>query len=176
MSAVEAMFRMRAVESPPDASGVRRIWHRGRRGAELVTLVDAQGQIVQHDLTLFDDVVRWDRDRGFRHSRVEPGSIDGPADRFGQAGDELLARFRDAVENYSGTDRFIQHLRELLRGSAKGLLRGEGPPRSPAKQGAVAVAEPVKSGDSKASQPWLLVVLVVAGVLMSLGLVALWWS
>ena len=170
------MFRMRAVESPPDASGVRRIWHRGRRGAELVTLVDAQGQVVQHDLTLFDDVVRWDRDRGFRHTRVEPGSVDGPADLFGRAGDELLARFRDAVETYSGTDRFIQHLREQLRGSATGLLPSEAPPGSPARQETVAVVEPVKPRDSKSMQPWLLVVLLVAGVLMSLGLVALWWS
>lgn len=170
------MFRMRAVESPPDASGVRRIWHRGRRGAELVTVVDAQGQIVRHDLTLFDDVVRWDKDRGFRHTRVEPGTVDGPHDHFGRAGDELLARFRDAVETYSGSDRFIQHLREQLKGSAQGILPGEGSPGVPAQQGTVAIVEPVKPRDSKSSQSWLLVALVVAGVLMSLGLVALWWS
>jgi hypothetical protein len=113
-SAVDAMFRMRAVESPPDAAGQRRIWHRGA-GAELLTEVDGRWQVLRQELTVFEEeTVRWSRERGF----ASP-----PADALG------------ALERYAGQDRFLQHLRdqasrELQRsqpGTASGPTRTAGP-------------------------------------------------
>ena len=165
------MFRIRAVESPPDAGGVRRIWHRGRRGAELLTLVDARGRVVQQDFTLFDDIVRWHKDLGFRHSRVEPGTPHDAVPRFTRAADEPLAHFRGAVETYSGSDRFIQHLRDQLSGRTDALGTGEAP-RSSAEPEIIAEVEPAK--DSSPRSAWLLLAILTTSLLVGLGLVALW--
>jgi hypothetical protein len=66
IAAMESMYRFRAVESPPDAQGRRTIWHRGAKGAELVSDIDAEGRVVRHELTLFDDRLRWERETGFQ--------------------------------------------------------------------------------------------------------------
>jgi hypothetical protein len=92
--AVDSMFRIRAVESPPDASGSRRIWHRGTSGAELFTEVDGRGKVARQEFTLFEEVLRWDHEHGFQRSAVE------------------LGRVAAVLQPYGGADRFILHLKE----------------------------------------------------------------
>ena len=65
-SAIETMFRVRAVESPPDEQGARTIWHRGRKGADLLTWVDAFGRVTRQELYLFDDCLVWEKTSGVR--------------------------------------------------------------------------------------------------------------
>jgi hypothetical protein len=109
-AAVDSMFRIRAVESPPDANGTRTIWHRGTRGAELVTQVDAAGRVARQDFTLFDELLQWERETGFRSAAVEVGGTDGAPVT------ERLARAATALAGYSGHDRFLLHLRDRLSG------------------------------------------------------------
>lgn len=111
------MFRIRAVESPPDAGGLRKVWHRGARHAELVSEIDETGRVARHEFSLFDDVVIWERGRGFVTgvSTIE-GSTRGAANVAMDltADAERMGRIAAALEPYGGRDRIIQHLRELV--------------------------------------------------------------
>lgn len=128
IAAVESMYRIRAVESPPDAQGRRTIWHRGAKGAELVSEVDEEGRVVRHELTLFDDHLCWERDKGFQGTGVvkEGGSAAMPASATLEAppGSDpttpLLERAAGALQGYRGDDRIIAHLRELVMMTMKG--------------------------------------------------------
>lgn len=111
------MFRIRAVESPPDAGGLRTVWHRGARHAELVSEIDVAGHVARHEFSLFDDVVIWERGRGFVTGIAQAeGSTRGAANvAFDLTTDpERVQRIAAALEPYSGRDRIIQHLRELV--------------------------------------------------------------
>lgn len=117
------MFRIRAVESPPDSVGLRKVWHRGARYAELVSEIDQVGRVARHEFSLFDDVVIWERGRGFvtGASQLE-GSTRGAANvAFDLEADaERLIRVGAALQPYSGRDRIIQHLRELVATKQEG--------------------------------------------------------
>ena len=80
-SAIETMFRVRAVESPPDEQGARTIWHRGHKGADMVTWVDAFGRVTRQELYLFDDCLVWEKASGVRtgESQEREGSKLNPA-------------------------------------------------------------------------------------------------
>jgi hypothetical protein len=111
------MFRIRAVESPPDAGGLRKVWHRGARHAELVSEIDDMGRVARHEFSLFDDVVIWERGRGFITGMAQlEGSTRGAANvAFDLAMDtERMQRIATALEPYSGRDRIISHLRDLV--------------------------------------------------------------
>ncbi len=112
------MFRIRAVESPPDLAGIRTIWHRGLKGAELLSEVDASGRVTRQELALFDDVVVWaegklrtgeSTDLGAKRPRPSEGLTfdERPLD-------DRLDRIGRALKQYRGADRFIQHVRDVL--------------------------------------------------------------
>lgn len=116
-AAVDSMFRIRAVESPPDAGGLRKVWHRGARHAELVSEIDQTGRVARHEFSLFDDVVIWERGRGFVTGVAQlEGSTRGAANvAYDLTADtERMTRIAAALEPYGGRDRIIQHLRELV--------------------------------------------------------------
>ncbi len=122
-SAIETMFRVRAVESPPDEQGARTIWHRGSKGADLVTWVDAFGHFTRQELYLFEDCLIWEKATGVRTGASEPmpGSKLNPAPdsiAFDSAADDgRLVRARKALDPYSGMDKFIIHARMLVGGA-----------------------------------------------------------
>ena len=121
-SAIETMFRVRAVESPPDEQGARTIWHRGSKGADLVTWVDAFGRVTRQELYLFDDCLVWEKTSGVRTgaSEAHEGSKLGPSpDSIAfdpGADDSRLGRARQALRFYSGFDKFILHAQQLVGG------------------------------------------------------------
>lgn len=117
------MFRIRAVESPPDAAGLRKVWHRGAKDAELVSEIDRDGHVSRHEFSLFDDVVVWERGRGFVTGSVDTaGSTRGAAKTvFDLTSDsERLARTVQALTSYQGKDRIIGHLRQLVMSATEG--------------------------------------------------------
>lgn len=122
-SAVDSMFRIRAVESPPDAGGLRKVWHRGARHAELVSEIDAAGRVARHEFSLFDDVVVWERGRGFvtGMTQEEASSLGSARVDFDLTADaQRLLRIAQALQRYVGRDRIIQHLRELVESTQEG--------------------------------------------------------
>lgn len=116
-AAVDSMFRIRAVESPPSDQGLRTVWHRGARNAELVSEIDTQGRVARHEFSLFDEVVVWERGRGFVTGQtLAEGSTRGAAKvGFDHAVNTTrISRVLVALQKYEGPDRIIGHLRELV--------------------------------------------------------------
>jgi hypothetical protein len=155
--AVDSMVRMRAVESPPDASGSRRIWHHGASGAELLTEIDARGRVLRQELTMFDEVVRWDRDQGFERAGLAVSAATA-------APGGGLNRAAGALAAYAGQDRFLQHLKDQLAAEVRG---GPAPAAGPPAQGPVG-ARPWTSRLAR-GRP---VALALAGI--ALAAVLLW--
>lgn len=117
------MFRIRAVESPPDPSGLKKVWHRGARHAELVSEIDLTGRVARHEFSLFDDVLVWERGRGFVTGATQvEGSTRGAAKvAFDLTADpERMQRVSAALAPYQGRDRIIHHLRELVVNQKEG--------------------------------------------------------
>ena len=121
-TAIETMFRVRAVESPPDEQGARTIWHRGQKGADLVTWVDAFGRVTRQELYLFDDCLIWEKTSGVRTGEAQQGegSKASPSPdtiAFDQDMDDgRIVRARRALGPYGGADKFILHARQLVGG------------------------------------------------------------
>lgn len=123
-AAVDSMFRIRAVESPPDDQGLRKVWHRGALHAELVSEIDLAGEVARHEFTLFDDVVVWERGKGFSTGESEgESSTRGSATvHYDTTNDPArMSRVASALTPYAGRDRIIQHLRELVLKTQAGV-------------------------------------------------------
>jgi hypothetical protein len=119
-AAAEAMFRLRAVESPMDtATRLRTVWHHGARDAELVSLLDEAGTCVRHELRLLEEVCIWEREVGFSTGARAGGALrrdDSPRA-------EVLERARAVLDRYGGADGVLLHLRQRLRDRHPGPAR-----------------------------------------------------
>ncbi|MFL5319612.1 MAG: hypothetical protein ACJ790_08130 [Myxococcaceae bacterium] len=115
LDALQAMFRVRTTETPPDTNGERMIWHQGARGAYLVTSVDASGRVGSQTLTLFDDQITWDSIDGLQTGSVSNGTgavMDSGRDP------EKVGRVLEAFDYYRGEDRYLLHMHRLLMSAA----------------------------------------------------------
>jgi hypothetical protein len=185
LAAVESMFRIRAVESPPDERGNRTIWHRGRKGAELVSDVDSSGRVTRQELALFDDVIVW------ASGKLRTGQCESSGDRRPRPSEGLswddepqadrLERAVRALKKYRGVDRFVQHLRDVL-----GVSEDAAPPiDAPVTRTAQVVRQERAAAEAArrererraARAKGLGIAAVVVGAVLALGgLVMLWLS
>jgi hypothetical protein len=126
-TAVQALYRVRAVEGPPGDNGQRSVWHMCSQGAELLSLVDLEGRVQRQELTLLDDHYVWTSGEGLRTGRVEPdgGSKANKASPIVHTDPQLvpfrLMRAALALENYEGEDRYILHMKRVLALAREGL-------------------------------------------------------
>lgn len=181
VSAVESMFRIRAVESPPDQFGIRTIWHRGLKGAELVSDVDGTGRVTRQELALFGDVIVWSegqlktgeaRDDSPRRPRPSEELVFDERPR-----DERLDRVSRALKKYRGSDRFIQHVRDVLGVSDDAVL--DNPITRPTvREEAILAKARAREIARQAERRKLLglIGVIVGGLLVALGLLLLWQS
>jgi hypothetical protein len=117
VAAAESMFRIRAVESPPSVAGLRTVWHRGLKGAQLVSEIDDDGHVTRQELWLHDEVMVWVAGV----FRTGAGSPDGKTPKPPESvrwderpSRERLDRFAAALGKYQGSDRIIRHVRDVL--------------------------------------------------------------
>lgn len=168
-TAISSMFRIRAVESPASDKGIRTVWHRGTKDAELISEIDLDGHVVRHEFTLFSDVVIWERGRGLST---------GAASTVARAGDKLeldtgldavrLRRVSDAIRPYNGDDRIIGHLKTLLTGVGNPT---EGRGRVTSNSEALAV--PFPDQHSTPEKPSSRAPLIIGGVIGFLLIIAI---
>jgi hypothetical protein len=126
-AAVQALYRVRAMEGPPGDNGHRSVWHMCAQGAELLSLVDMEGRVQRQELTLLEDHYAWTQGEGLRTGRVEVGggSKANPASAIVHTDPQLvpgrLMRAAMALENYEGEDRYILHIKRVLALAKEGL-------------------------------------------------------
>jgi hypothetical protein len=126
-TAVQALYRVRAVEGPPGDNGQRSVWHMCSQGAELLSMVDLEGRVQRQELTLLDDHYMWTSGEGLRTGRVEHdgGSKANPASAIVRPDSQLvpfrLMRAALALATYEGEDRYILHMKRVLALAREGL-------------------------------------------------------
>jgi len=183
VSAVESMFRVRALESPPDEKGLRTIWHRGLKGAELVSEVDPGGHVTRQELSLFDDVVVWG-EGGLKTgaAAAPPSRRVEPADGLRwdtDGGAERLERIVRALGRYRGSDRYIQHVRDVLGVADDAPVPGDAPisrtRRVVREEAALEEAGRLERDRAAARRSRLGLFGVVIGALLALAGVAMLW-
>lgn len=127
-TAIETMFRIRAVESPPDEHGSRTIWHRGAKGADLITYVDNEGRVSRQELFLFEDYFLFDRGTGLRTgvaldkvgSAGARASGDIAFDQDASLRKKRLEQAALALAPYAGEDKLIGHAKQVVTLAAQG--------------------------------------------------------
>lgn len=188
-SAIETMFRIRAVESPPDEQGSRTIWHRGAKGADLITTVDAEGRVARQELFLFEDYFLFERSTGLKTGVAldllgtsgAHANGDIAFDQDAQLRRTRLEHAAHALAPYDGQDKLIGHVRHVVTRAAegKGVELGD-----PVTRG----AEAVRLDDLKAASQELErrelekrlaaqrrnLALFIGAVLLAAATVALW--
>ncbi|XXF78833.1 hypothetical protein P2318_03465 [Myxococcaceae bacterium GXIMD 01537] len=126
-AAVQALYRVRAVEGPPGDDGQRAVWHLCADGAELLSFVDAQGRVQRQELTLLDEHCVWTSGGGLRTGLIERGQ--GPrvqADAAVVRADPdvvpaRLLRAARALSTYEGEDRYLLHMKRVLALAREGI-------------------------------------------------------
>jgi hypothetical protein len=172
--AVTSMFRVRAVESPPDPSGERTIWHRGAKGADLVTWVDPLGKVTRQELYLFEDCVIWEKGVGLRTGQHQEalGSKLNPAPGMiafdpNQDGDRLQ-RARAGLSAYTGNDKCIIHARQLVNQATRGTPDAiDEPVTAPGRPDQPKAEPPPVTAASR--RPLLIAVVVLGAALATVG-------
>ncbi|WP_223641822.1 hypothetical protein [Corallococcus sp. EGB] len=123
-SAMQELYRARAVEGPMGENGLRTVWHLSPQGAELMSLVDEDGRVRRQELTLLDEHCIWASGQGVRTGRVE-GGPSRPVSTEVRADPELvpqrLVRAAQALATYEGQDRYILHMQRVLALAREGL-------------------------------------------------------
>jgi hypothetical protein len=134
-SAVESLSRIRALESEPDSSGGRTLFHRSgpaAPGVDLISRVDGDGKVERQELFFFGDYLLWTRTSGLKSGVAPTGTVEqlvtrggGPATGISFDSDdavtaERLAGVVEALKGYSGDDRLIDHAKQLFVVAAEG--------------------------------------------------------
>jgi len=121
-AAVRSLFRIRAYEST-DATGLRRVWHQGTEGADLLTWVNADGTVARQELTLLDDHFVWTPE-GFRTATLDE-SDGARAVRFDpQISRERVSAAHVALREYPGDDKYILNMRRIIAKTMGELMEG----------------------------------------------------
>jgi hypothetical protein len=166
-AAVNALYRIRAVEQPPDVDGFKEVWHQCAQGAELVSCVDRKGHVVRQELSLLQDYLRWTSTDGL--ATGSSGRAEGSKAR--RAGEAVILdritmplkvlRAKAALAGYQGTDRYLQHIQKVLTLAADGMQSRDEPTVTHIKaQGAPPPAESRRP----LALWWVLGTLAVAGL------------
>lgn len=180
-TAIETMFRVRAVESPPDDQGARTIWHRGLKGADLVTWVDAFGRVTRQELYLFDDCLIWEKTSGVRtgESQEREGSVLSPSPStiaFDEgANDGRIGRARKALGPYSGADKFILHARQLVGGEQITNLEITRTSKAIAEEDREAIRAEAEKAIALAKTRRMRMLAIGSGVALIAAAALIWW-
>lgn len=140
--AVQALYRVRAVEKPPGPDGRKEVWHQGSKGAELLSTVDAAGRLEEQELTLFKEVYYWRRGAGLKTGKLvgnEDVSSKGNIFWDGTPAPVRLQRCRVAFETYQGDDAYLLHIRDAVAATLAGIEWND----------ARVVTTPARPGDSQ---------------------------
>ncbi len=126
-AAVKALYRIRAVERPPGPDGFREVWHHCPQGADLVSLVDAEGRLVRQELTLLEDLLRWTPGDGVTTGASRAAGTGGQpsvalVSLDAEPSAPRLARARRALSGFSGADPYLRHVKQAID------LAGQGRP------------------------------------------------
>jgi hypothetical protein len=123
--AVQALYRVRAVEKPPGPDGRREIWHQGAKYSELLSTVDATGRLEEQEFVLFREVLRWQRGGGMRTGKLAADAPDvssrSNVSWDAQPSPVRLFRSKKALASYTGDDAYLKHLRDAISAELAGI-------------------------------------------------------
>jgi hypothetical protein len=130
--ALESLFRVRAVENPPDASGEKEVWHQGTKGADLFSVVNRTGHVTRQEFVLFEDYFVWTKQGGLKTGSCAEArgikDVVAASDEIqldAEIDDDRVARARETLSTYGGADKYLLHLKAVISLAAAGTEAGE---------------------------------------------------
>jgi hypothetical protein len=126
-AAVQALYRIRAVEKPPDAEGLREIWHHCAQGAELISFVNPHGRLVRQELSLLADYFAWTSAAGLLTGScadAEGSKATRPTERVvldATPSGARIDRAAKALASYTGADAYLLHIRKVITEALAGV-------------------------------------------------------
>lgn len=133
----QSMRRVRFGEAGFQGRDHKTVWHQATDGCELVTRVDREGRVLEHEFSLRGSIAVWKRDqtvrtgtlRGHDHSAEE--RLGGPQAALIDLDDApRWAVVEDAAmlaELVPGNDRYLAHLASVMRAAVAGAAAGGEP-------------------------------------------------
>jgi len=168
-AAVRSLFRVRAYESA-DGTGLRRVWHQGTDGADLLTWVNAEGKVVRQEFTLLVDHFVWTPD-GLRTAAVDEvgGSKASEASATvhfdAQVSRERVVVAHAALLSYTGEDKYVLNIRRILAKAMGEFLEGD--------EYVMTKNLPIPQGEAVGSSGWSIALWVGAAVALVAAVAAM---
>lgn len=109
--------RVRVAErATPD--GGKKVWHQGEGGVEVISFVEPRGHVTRQEIYVAEVVVVWNAGAAFSSGKL--ARPDSATDAESVLPDSSLqpSALTDAhsvMEGYGGDDRYLLHLRDVLR-------------------------------------------------------------
>lgn len=167
--------RVRAADRPLEEGG-KKVWHQGDGKTEVISFVDAGGEVMRQECYLEGSVVAWQVDKPLVTGRVqgEKSGGDTIAPDAQLSGSTVL----NAVALLDGTDledKYLQHFRAVLRLAAQRLPAQGLDPSEVAALRRVTADQPVirpeelAAHQAKRATPWLPWAIAAAAVATALA-------
>jgi hypothetical protein len=121
--AIQALYRVRAVEKPPGPDGRREVWHHAP-ASELLSTVDPTGRLEDQELTLFREVFYWQRGIGLKTGKlVGDSDVTSKGNILWDASPApvRLNRASVALAQYRGEDQYLLHIRDAVAAVLAGI-------------------------------------------------------
>jgi hypothetical protein len=168
--------RVRVADRPLEGGG-KKVWHQGEQGAEVISFVDADGNVTRQETYLTGHVVVWEFGRPLSTGQVKP-EVSGGDSLAGDATVDVpgVLNAVSLLEGYTGEDKYLAHLRAVLRLGAQALSAAGLSAADAAALRRVTADQPVVTPGELArfqssSRPWLPWAIAGALLLAAVALV-----
>lgn len=116
-----SLRRVRVADRPLEGGG-KKVWHQGEQGAEVISFVDAGGNVTRQEAWVVGQVVVWQADgplaTGSQQLESSGGDVFAPD---AQVSVPAVLNAVSMLEGFAGQDNYLAHLRAVLRIAAERL-------------------------------------------------------
>jgi hypothetical protein len=116
-----SLRRVRVADRPLEGGG-KKVWHQAEGGAEVISFVDPEGNATRQECYLGEQVIVWQADLPVTTGLVKDESSGGDSiEPDLRANVSAVLNAVALLEGFHGEDKYLEHLRAVLRLAAQKL-------------------------------------------------------